>query len=150
MGEHLSDKRGYWSYLVIVPVKKKKKTLLPTCRHHQDGQLASTELSDLCCNRLHITAIKQARRQEQRPNSLLYPGRIILDWKNQRLFTKTASVYAIRGILHHSTLDSPRRTEGQLKMLGSGIVPTMTPKSSLSRHKASVQALVECISQQSP
>lgn len=56
------------------------------------------------------------------------------DWKNQWLFTKTANVYAITGILHHSTLDIPWRTEGWLKMLGSGIVLMMTPKSNLSRH----------------
>lgn len=58
------------------------------------------------------------------------------NWKNQWLFTKTANVYTIIGIVHHSTLDIPWSTEGQLKMLGSGIVLMMTPKSNLSRHRS--------------
>lgn len=58
------------------------------------------------------------------------------DWKNQWLFTKTANVYAIRGIVHHSTLDIPWSTEGWLKTLGSGIVQMMTPKSNPSRHRS--------------
>lgn len=117
-------------------VKIKSALLHTCCRHHQqDGQPAFTGLSDLFCNRLHITVIKQARRQEQRRNSLLYPGHINMDWKSQWLFTKTANVYAIRGIVHHSTLDIPWSTEGWLKMLGSGIVLMVTPKSNLSRHR---------------
>lgn len=50
-------------------------------------------------------------------------------------FHQTANVYAIRGTVHHSTLDIPWSTERWLKMLGSGIVLTMTPESNPSRHR---------------
>lgn len=61
--ENHSNMRGYWCFLVSdhfqAQIHKKTKMLLHICCHYQQaGQLAFTELSDLCCNRLHVTAIK--------------------------------------------------------------------------------------------
>lgn len=52
--------------------KKQKSALQNTRRPYQ--RVALEEQSDLCCNRLHVTAIKQARRQEQRRVSLRRAG----------------------------------------------------------------------------
>lgn len=66
---------------------------------------------------------------------LFIGGALCTSWKTPLLLTKTANVYTIRKIRHRLTLDIPWSTEGWLKMLGSGIVLMMTPKSSLLRQK---------------
>lgn len=49
---------------------------------------ALREQSDLCCNRINVTAIKLSRRQEQRHNSLLYTGQIMLQLEEPMAFHK--------------------------------------------------------------
>lgn len=102
-----------------------------TSSHYQ--RVALEEQSDLCCNRLHVTAIRQARRQGQRRNSLHCAGCV---GRTNGFSQKTACVIAIRGTVCRSTSDIPPSTESCLKMLGSETVPMMTPESKLSRHRS--------------
>lgn len=111
--------------------------LLHICCHRQQlGQLEFTELSDLFFN--SCTSPPSSKHVGRNKDITVFSilATLCTDWKNQWLFTKTANVYAISGIVHHPTLGIPRSTEGWLKMLGSGIVLMMTPKSKLSRHRS--------------
>lgn len=111
--------------------RKIKSTLQNTRSHYQ--RVALEQQSDLCCNRQHVTAIKQARRQGQRHNSLHCAGCVR---RTNGFLQKTAYVIAIRGTVHRSTSDIPRSTEGCLKMLGSETVLMMTQESNLLRHRS--------------
>lgn len=100
-------------------------------------RVAIEEPSDLCCDRLLVTAIKQARRQGQRRNSLRRAGCVgRTDGFSPKKKKKKDVLSAIRGTARRSTSDIRLSTEGRFKTLGSGTVPTVTSESKLLRHSS--------------
>lgn len=106
------------------------------CIYKQSSQLAFTKLSDLYSNRLHVKAIKWARRQEQRHNSPPNPGHIMHPLKEPMAFHENWKCVRHQGDRASFDLGYSMEHRGPVEDVGKWNCSVDDPKSNLSRHRS--------------
>lgn len=102
----------------------------------QTSQLAFIKLSDLYSNRLHVKAIKWARRQEQRHDSPLYPGHIMHWLKERMVFHENCKCVHHQGARASFDLGYSIEHRRPVEDVGKWNCSEDDPKSNLSRHRS--------------